>query len=129
MRKLIYTQLTLTILLSLSLISAVSMLRSVQDILPRLTGKVPFQLNIPNANYQIQYDEPLGMYAVEVLIDEKKHSILVGSSQLPLDNFVGKIVRIEGEVRPILGAPNCQKKCEGNYRAPVLDIKNVHSIE
>lgn len=87
-----------------------------------------FLLADPTSEY-VLVKEPTGTYSIKHIKDGETKSALVGSSQLPLDSFDQKKVEIVGSFRKIFGIPICYKKCEGNYRAPVIDIRDVTVIE
>lgn len=88
-------------------------------------GAIPlFRLDDQNRRYLIKKSDA-GYYFIETVKDGKTERAFIGSTQVPLDKFEDKTVQIMGEFRPTLGFPTCYKKCPGNYRAPVIDIKDL----
>lgn len=84
----------------------------------------PFSLSQPDAGYTIRADET-GTYSIQFSSKDDQKSALIGSSQIPLENFLNIPVQIQGQFRPIYGTPMCHTYCPGLYRAPVVDISNI----
>lgn len=83
-----------------------------------------FKLDDEAGQYRLEKVED-GTYIIELQKGSLKTRGLVGSTQIPLDEFNNKRVRIIGEFRPILGFPTCYKKCVKKYYAPVIDIESI----
>lgn len=88
-----------------------------------------FSLVDQEGKYTIKKREE-GYFSVEYTTNEDNtKAIVVGSSQVPLDQYIDKNVHIIGEFRKVLGTPTCFTKCERSYKVPVLDIKNIETVE
>lgn len=88
-----------------------------------------FSLDDPLGAYTIRKDQS-GEYIIKYNIGKQNESGAgVGSTQVPLDSFVGKKIKVTGNFRPIFGSPTCWKKCQFDAgisdRQIVIDVKDI----
>lgn len=83
-----------------------------------------FNLDDSSATYTVEKSD-LGYYSIGYQRGSQTDGALIGSSQVPLEEFVGREVNVIGEFRKVLGSPMCHTKCEGTFRAPVVDIRDL----
>lgn len=124
-------KLLLILLLFFSLITNVFFIKwflTNKDFLDKRYTDQPFSFFDPSASYFIKKND-IGTYSITFQKGNEIKTILIGSSQIPLDKYLDKKVTLVAEFRPILGIPTCHKPCDGNGYAPVVDIREIKLIE
>lgn len=119
-----HIQKTLIILFILSLSIVLAWKTNYLVILTR-ESPILFPLSDPGGKYVIDV-ENTGAYLIQYTpYNSSSKSAYIGSSQVSLDQYRGKSVRIVGEFSPVYKKPLCRTTCRFSKMYPTVEIVDI----